>query len=155
LVIQLRSGITIATHAIGKIKSYQLINSPIQLLTLPIGYLFFVYGFSPHSIVVVALLTESAVLLISIRFFYNMTNYSSILFYKNVVFRCLSVLVLTYSFVKFISECGDSYFFKLSIIVISSLIFCFLVFFIGLDESEKGTVKKLFFYLKIKLEKKI
>jgi O-antigen/teichoic acid export membrane protein len=155
LVIQLRSGITIATHAIGKIKSYQLINSPVQLFTLPIGYLFFMYGFPPYSIILVALLTESIVLLISIRFFYNMTNYSSILFYKNVVFRCLSVLVITYSFLKFVSIYGNSYFFKLSTILISSLIFCFLVFFIGLDRNEKESVKEMFYYLKQKFIKKI
>lgn len=155
LVIQLRSGITIATHAIGKIKSYQLINSPIQLFTLPIGYLLFTYGFPPYSIVLVALLTEGTVLLISIYFFSNMTSYSSTLFYKNVILRCISVLAITYGFIKFASPFGSSYFFKLSIIIISSLFFCVLVFLIGLDKNEKISVKEMLYYLKQKFKTKI
>lgn len=136
LILQLRTGITTATHAIGDIKKYQLLNAPIQLLSLPIGYLLFHYNYPPYSIILVSIITESIVLFISINFFARLTKYSTLDFYKNVLFPCTLILIVTYLTFDIFSGISCSYFFKSILFLFTAVVYLGLVFFIGLNKHE-------------------
>jgi Na+-driven multidrug efflux pump len=152
IVQQYRSGITIATHAIGKIKEYQLLNSPIQLLSLPIGYLVLKLGYPAYSILLVVLIIEVITLIVNIFFFKKLTGYSRAKFLLDVVFKSLVCLILAFFITHYIK-----YFFlneinvliRFIIVSISSFsIFLMTVYFLSLNKVEKNIIKN--FALKIK-----
>lgn len=153
LILQLRTGITTAVHAIGNIKKYQLLNSPVQLLNLPIGYILFNYDYPPYSIIVVSIITEGIVLMISINFFAKLTGYSGIRFFKNVLFPCFFILITTYLIVSTLSSVNQSYLHKLILFILSSCVYLGLFFFIGLDKNEKNKINILANSLRFKLTK--
>lgn len=153
LILQLRTGITTATHAIGNIKKYQLLNSPIQLLSLPIGYMLFSYHYPPYSIILVSILTESIVLFLSINFFARLTNYSAINFHTNVLFPCIFILVVTYLTFSVSSKISCSYLFKSILFLLTACFYFGLVFFIGLNKNEKNKAIELINNLRYKLKK--
>lgn len=137
-ILQLRSGITMAVHAIGNIKKYQLINSPIQLLAIPVGYLLFRFGnYPPYSIVVVSILVEAFVLLLSINFFSKLTGYSVFSFYRHVIIPCAFIFGVCYVFSVSLAGLNSSLLYKASMAVSTVLLYCLLVFFFGFDKMER------------------
>jgi O-antigen/teichoic acid export membrane protein len=66
LISSLRSGVPAAIQATGEIKWFQIINSTILLLGLPIAYLLFKYGYQPFSIQIVYIIITVINTLISL-----------------------------------------------------------------------------------------
>lgn len=154
LVLQLRSGVTMAVHAIGNIKKYQLMNSPVQLLVLPVGYILFRYGFPPYSIVMVSIFVEMMVLILSINFFNKLTSYPVVHFYKKVIFPCAAVFMISYFFDALLSGLNSSVFYKLFIGACTALVYGGLVYFIGLEKVERSKMIILVNSVKAKMFKR-
>jgi hypothetical protein len=141
IIQQYRTGITMATHAIGNIKEYQLLNAPIQLLSLPIGYLFLKIGYPAYSILVIVIVIEIITLVINVFFFKKLTGYSRWKYSMDVIFKSSICLIFSLSiglFIKiFLMEDSNNLlrFFILSLITVVS--FLTTIYFISFKENEK------------------
>lgn len=152
LVLQFRSGITNAVHAIGAVKKYQLLNAPIQLLTLPISYILLYYGYDAYITIVVSILLEIVVLCLSIVFFCRLTGYKSIDFCKYVLIPCGVIVFVDYFAYTFLLAIGSGVAYRIFIFVDSSILYVLLCYFVGLRINEKVKlqegIRKVFTILK-------
>lgn len=152
VIQQYRTGVTMATHAIGKIKEYQLLNSPVQLLSLPIGYILLKIGYPAYSILVVVIIIEICTLLINVFFFKKLTGYSRWKYSVNVIFKSLICLffsfALSFTIRKYLFEDFNDLLRLLLMAVLSLVSFLTTIYFISLNKSEKlillKFIKKLF-----------
>lgn len=85
------STLTIAQIATGKIKNYQLVVSPIGLMTIPISYLFFRKGAIPELLVVVSIIVSQVSLIASLIMIHKMIGIGIFDFFREVYLNILKV----------------------------------------------------------------
>ena len=157
IIQQLRSGVTIATHAIGKIKEYQFFNAPVQLLSLPFGYLFLFLGYPAYSIILAVISIETIVVFLNILFFKKLTNFSPLLYIREVVVNCLFSLGVSYlvlfSLKKYLFVSLDPEFRVLCMVILSMLVYPSIIYFFSLKDNERKKIKNLLIQLKSKLKR--
>lgn len=145
MIQQLRSGVTIATHAIGRIKEYQLFNAPFQLLSLPLGYCFLYFNYPAYSIVLAVILIESIIVGLNIIFFKRLTNYSPMLYLKKVVGNCLFSLGISYLFLLAVKNyLLEDFPIEFRVVFVVFLALCFYplsIYLLSLDSRERSWVK--------------
>lgn len=95
---QLTVGIIIAAHAVNDIKKFQLITSPIQLLSLPIGYVFFQLNYPPYTILIVMVIIEIISIFIRIYYFKISIKYSFKRYFNEVVFKSIYPFIIVFAF---------------------------------------------------------
>lgn len=156
LFIQLRVGIISSVHAIGHIKSYQLISAPLELLILPIGYVFLYFGYPAYSILVVSLVIEILTLLANMIFFRRMTGYPIIKYIKDSFLCTLVPLIITAILIAFISRyiVNPEYIRVALIFFVSIIIYPCLIYLITLNSDEKNKVKKILISVYDKIAKR-
>jgi Na+-driven multidrug efflux pump len=154
--IQLRVGIISSVHAIGHIKSYQLISTPLELLTLPVGYIYLYWGYPAYSILIVSLIIEILTLLVNMIFFKRMTGYPIIKYIQNTFLYTSTpliissiLIVLVYNFVT-----SFEYLRVISILLVSILIYPCLIYIMTLNSVEKDGIKRIVFSIYNKIAKK-
>lgn len=137
----LSSPLITAMLATGKIRNYQIIVGGLQMMNLPISYLFLYLGFFPESVVVVAIAVGLCCLASRLYMLRNMIGLKSLQFITNVCLRVLSVFVISAIVPIYIvtqMEYGLLRFFITSV----ACIFCSIVaiMFVGCDKSERDMV---------------
>lgn len=152
LIQQLSVGIMTATQAIGKIRLYQTVAGSIQLLTLPIGYVFFYYGYQASSILIVAIVLEIIASIFRIVYYEYLTSYSSIKFLKENILLPLAPCLLTYSLFTYLSSIISSEIFSVIVVFLGSIIFyAALIFSVGINKQERNYVVNMIIGVKKKL----
>lgn len=157
IIQQLRSGVTIATHAIGKIKEYQFFNAPVQLLSLPLGYSLLYLGYPAYSIILAVISIETIIVFLNILFFKKLTNFSPLLYIKEVLVNCLFSLGVSYLFLFSLKK----YLFVslypglrvLCMVTLSMLVYPCIIYFFSLKDDERKKIKSLLIQLKSKFKK--
>jgi O-antigen/teichoic acid export membrane protein len=157
LVQQFRTGVTIATHAIGKIKEYQLFNAPLQLLALPLGFLFLKFDYPAYSVIIAIIIIETLVVFLNIIFFKKLTDFSPITYLKTVVIKSLISLSITYLLIYginyYVLSGLDDLKRVLIIFPLSIIVYPILIYFISLDYFEKLKLKEMFLLLKKRINR--
>ncbi len=133
--------LTTAQIAYGKIRNYQLVVSPIGLLNIPISYLLYSMGFSPETILVVAIVLSQAALIASLVMLRGMIGISISQYLKNVylnVFIVALVSLIIPLYLSFYLDESFLHFFQLTIVSV----FCTLlaVLYMGLKDKERKMV---------------
>ncbi len=150
---QINMGLMTAVQAIGKIKVYQMIAGGIQLLTLPIGYIFLKFGYPPYSIIVCSFVLECISTVFRIFYFKYLTGYSKRKYFKNVILRCLGTLLPSLILLVFLhkkmNEGGITF---LITCCLSSIIYSISILFIGLEKREKELIREIIYKFKTKLK---
>lgn len=134
---QLTIGLGTANQAIGRIRNYSLIINTTKLLTLPIAWMLFHYGFSIRAVMTGYLLIEALCMLMRIPFLQVTAGLSAAGFFRHVFWRvalpfcamaagCYSVSGLPPSFWRFMLSCVACVTFSLPVI-----------WFFGLDQNER------------------
>lgn len=145
LIQQFRSGITIATHAIGKIKEYQFFNAPVQLMSLPLGYFLLYIGLPSYYIVIAVIFVESITVFLNILFFKKLTQFSPLKYIKDVLLNCslsfLLSLVLVYVIQALLNEVVEDYFRVILIFPISMMLYAIIIYFFNFNIEEKSKIK--------------
>lgn len=158
LIQQLRSGITIATHAIGKIKEYQFFNAPVQLLSLPFGYFLLYLGYPAYSIILAVIFIETIIVFLNIIFFKKMTDYNIFLYIKSVLISCilsLSVSLLLLFFIKnYVFSDFQTGLRVIFVVILSLIIYPATIYFLSLSTKEKSKLKKVITIIKSKFKPK-
>ena len=154
---QFRSGITVASHAIGKIKEYQLFNAPVQLLSLPLGYMFLFLGYSAYFILIAVLIIESIAVFLNILFFKKLTRFSPWQYVKDVIIiNSISFLIsfaLIYLFNFSLKTLLPEYMRILIIFPVSILFYAMVIYFLSLKKEERQKVNEIFQFVKEKFKK--
>lgn len=131
--------------AVGKIKKFQTIISIVNFFPLIVTYVFFIYNYPPYFLYIVFIF-YSIVNGIIVLYFSKITFELPLKnFFKDVLFRCISVfgllLAIAYSTKIFFYE-G---FLRLTIVTIFSTLFFFLFsWYIGLTLNEKLFIRSVF-----------
>lgn len=128
-----------AQNATGKVRNYQLVVGGVQLLNLPLCYVALIMGMSPVSVAVVSIIVS--ILTLAARLYMlpiTLINFSRIIFFKEVIIKCLMVSFIALLFPLLIYGRYTPGFLTFSI---SSLI-CILVsvitiLYLGCSKSER------------------
>ena len=129
-------------QASGKIKWFQIISSLLELLCIPISFLLFHLGFAPYTIIIVYIISSllcciSTFFLMKRLLGFNVGSYMKMV-YKPVgmVIICVAIYVVLYCCLPIYSSV-----IKLFGIFFSIIIVAIIVYFVGMNEKEKGLVK--------------
>ena len=127
-----------AQIATGKIKRYQLVVSPINLLNVPMAYIVYYYGYIPESIVIVSLFVNHVALIASVIILHDMIGISIWQYFKKVYFNvvkvCLLAFVIPLLFSKYMENNFTGFLLVTIISICSSLL---VVLFIGCRRKER------------------
>lgn len=138
---QINMGLMTAVQAIGKIKVYQLVAGGIQLMTLPIGFIFLKMGYSPYVIIIVSFILECLSTIFRVFYFKHLTNYSVIKYFWEVIIKslltCLPSVLTLILLDGFIQNnlwgliiCG----------IISTILYSICIYSFGLDKGERTVI---------------
>jgi O-antigen/teichoic acid export membrane protein len=152
LVESLKSGIPAVVQASGKIKWFQIFNSTLLLLGLPITFLLFKFDYPPHYSITVYIIISVINILINIILLKKIINFDVKFLIKTSYFRAC-VVILSVLPLFFIVSIFDEGLMRFIITVILSIAYYLIVvYFIGLENKERIMVnngKKFAKYIKI------
>lgn len=141
---QINMGLMTAVQAIGKIKIYQFVAGGIQLLTLPIGFIFLKLGYEPYTILLVSFVLECLSTVFRMFYFKYLTSYSVFKYFQQVILRsfltclpCIIILILIENFIP------NNFFGLLICGSISAIIYGICIYVYGLDREEKFVLNTL------------
>lgn len=137
-----------SVQATGKIKTYQAVVGSLQLLILPISYIFLKIGYSPEVTLYINILISLIALLFRMFFLKRLINFPVFEFLKEVIFKSTIIVVVSICLPLFIRINLDMTIIRLLIIVFLSFIWSgMIIYIIGLNKHEKKFILQL---LKIK-----
>lgn len=125
--------------AVGNIKKFQIYSSVLTLFPLPISYFLFANSYPPYFIYIIFIGYALLYGLLTLYFANRTCGLSIITYYKEVIVKCILLfsLVLGISYVPvFFFEEGVKR--LLSVLILSTVSFSFLVFFIGFSAEERS-----------------
>ncbi len=144
-----------AAHATGNVALYQSTVGTMNILNLPVSYVFLVLGYSPMTVFWISLVIT--ILCVFVRLFivkHLINSFPVVLYIKKVLAICVLVgllsflfplLVYTYmpiGFCRFVLNC-----------VVCSLSVITIIYFLGLDKNEQTFVNNYTNRLKLKFFK--
>jgi O-antigen/teichoic acid export membrane protein len=151
---QINMGLMTAVQAIGRIKIYQIVAGGIQLLTLPIGFIFLKLGYPPYSIILVSFILETISTIFRVFYFKYLTGYSVYEYFKNVLlnsFLSIIPVILVVYYVQ--NQFSNNWLNLILVFVCSMLTYLISIYFIGLGMNDKYMLKQLFKTIKNKILK--
>ncbi len=149
---QINMGLMTAVQAIGNIKTYQIIAGSIQLLTLPVGFVFLKLGYQPYSIVLVSFFLECISTIFRIFYFQMLTGFSVLLYTRQVLIRCVGAMIPSIIVLYILSFYVAS---NVTGLVITSIVsittYASSILLVGIEEDERSVVKNILKKIKMKL----
>lgn len=138
-----------AIGATGKIQRYQLWVSLIILIDIPLVYFAFRFGFNPVWAFIINLLISIFAYLYRLIYIRRFVEYSLFTYFKSVLWPCLVVSIISCPLPIILSITSSSTLFVLLSICATILITASIIYWVGLNKSEKdfiinNTVKRLF-----------
>lgn len=149
VIEQCYSPLCTALGAIGKIKQINLYNSILGYSSIIALIIAYKIGFSPSSIIILAIFFRMLFLSIVVFYCHKIGGMSIGSYLNEVVFKCLSVLLLT-SLVLFLIQyfiSGQSLVRLIISICVSFFTSLVLFYTIGLNLNERDLVRKTLFAL--------
>jgi O-antigen/teichoic acid export membrane protein len=148
LLYQLTIGIHSGIQSIGEIKKYQIIVGTLELLALPLSYLFFRFGYPVIFGMIFYTLSEILANLVRIFTINRLTDFDLLNYLNEVIFRQITP-VLTSIFICFVVVYFFEFKFRFILTIISSIIgFAVSVYYFSFSKKEKMFVndiaKKMF-----------
>lgn len=149
MITSLSNPLVTAQNATGKVRNYQIVVGGIQLLNLPLCFIVLYNGFSPISIMVVAIVVELVSLaarLFMIPFYIK--AFSAITYIREVLFKVVIVTLIAAIVPTSLHLCINKGILSFTIVTLSCFVFTILsVVLVGCTNSERdllrNQVKKL------------
>jgi len=144
-----------AMLATGQIKKYQIIVGGLQLLNLPLSYMFLHMGYSPETVIMVAIFLSQCCLAARLYLLRGMIGLSSILFLKKVYLNIIAVTSISASAPLCLANYMEETFlsFVLSSVV-SMTCTAITILYIGCNRKERVFVIEKLYNLKKKIGQK-
>lgn len=144
LINTLNTPCTQVVHAVGKLRNYQIVSSIINFILLPVCWILLKIGLDATTVyiamIIISIIHQSACVIIT----NNVFNFGIRLYIKQVVFPCISslLLLITIPFIIFILL-PESLYRLLLILFFDLLMACIVGYFIMLGKEEKELVKQI------------
>ncbi|MDR3651541.1 MAG: MATE family efflux transporter [Paludibacter sp.] len=147
-------GNTIA--AVGKIRSYQISNSILNLFPLVITYVLFKFNFPPYALYIVFIGYAICGGIITLYFTKNVCDLSINLYLRKVIFPSLttSMLIVIFSLIPYFLL-GDGFTKLLLVGVTSTITFFIFVWFLGFTNEEQSMARQIMKIPIVKLKNRI
>ena len=128
-----------AMQGVGKLKKYQLITKSVELLNLPISYVFLKYGAGPLAPMFISISIFVVVLFIKVQIFSKAISSKSSIYYKNVLLKIILVTLFSVG-IPFLITCvlPETFLRVILNFTITWLWLIIVIFIVGLDREEKG-----------------
>ena len=143
-----------AMLATGNIKRYQIIVGGLQLMNLPISYMFLKMGFPPQCVLIIAIVISQLCLIARLYLLRNMIGISFIRFmrkvYLNVTVVTMSSIIIPIIVSQRLSESFSSFVVLTIIVVICTIL---SILFIGCNVKERYLIKEQVHKLKQRISK--
>ena len=144
LVDQITQGLFFANQAVGNIKWFSIIVSSIRMMSLPISWIFFYFGYPAYYAIVIFLVVETLASISRVVVLSIISEFKISLFIKSVFLRVVPLLcssfIVCYVLYKFFTGLWGMIF----IVCFNLFVFVTAMFFLGLTKEEKRTVSQLF-----------
>lgn len=138
---QLTIGMTVALEAYGKVRLIHTIAGMTFLLVLPISYILLRNGFAPQSVMWCLVVNEGLVSVLRVLIAKLQIGISIQRFLYEVLIKSLYVAIPATAVAFFVWNFLSPGLFSLVIMIIMTIItFCFLVFTVGINKSERTRV---------------
>ena len=148
LITVLNPPISFVVHATGKMKTYQLAGALIDLLILPVAYLFLSLGYTPESVFVIAIVFAVIQQIVSIFIVQKLVPFSVVSYTFQVIVPLLVVTAISFIITFVISRQMEYGLVRLIVVVLlSSVITMTTGFFFSFNKNEReimiGFCKKI------------
>lgn len=131
-------------QATGNIKKYQIIISCVMAMNIIFSYIFLKIGFPPVVVLEIKCCLDICYLVIRLFFIHKKIKFSIKEYIKNVGFPLLSIVLITCISVLIVHYYTYEGWIRIAIsVIVFTIAFIPAVYFIGLNNSEKTTVKKM------------
>lgn len=140
LVSCLGSGIPSVVQATGKIKYFQIIGSAISLLSLPIAYLLFKFGYPSYSILVVYIVSSLINVIVSQILLRYLINFDVKTFMKIAYLKIVYVVVFVSPLFLIRNLYPDNTVRFIFLLIISVVWFFIAVYLVGINKKEKELI---------------
>lgn len=133
-----------AIGAIGKIKEYNFITSIVLYLSIIMLYLCYKAGLPPYMLVVLGTIVATIQTVYKVFYCYRFCDMPLKLYINDVVFRCCTVVILTFIVALFVRSLMNASFIRLVILCMASFSTSAILFYlIGLSMQERKQVKTM------------
>lgn len=151
LLLSLSNPITTLVQAAGRVKLYHTFVDGFSLISLPIIYVLFRFGFSAKTGFYVTITVFALAHLIRLFVAQNVIeNFSFISYINRIVWPIILTIILSLFPVLFIKKCflGNGYIFIISILFLSVFLSSFVSFFIVFNKIERN---QLIRFIRVKI----
>lgn len=131
-----------AMLATGKIRNYQIIVGGLQMMNLPISYIFLRIGFFPEIAIIIAIIISQSCLIARLLMLRKMINISLKKYMKKVYCNIIIVMIIS-SIIPFMLTINNDETFLTFILQSLITIACTIItiYYIGCSKSEKLFIK--------------
>lgn len=131
-----------AMLATGKIRNYQIIVGGLQMMNLPISYIFLRIGFFPEIVIIIAIIISQSCLIARLLMLRKMINISLKKYMKKVYCNIITVMIIS-SIIPFMLTINNDETFLTFILQSFITIACTIItiYYIGCSKSEKLFIK--------------
>ncbi len=149
IIDQLTYGQMVAVNAVGKIAGYQMMLGGFIILTLPIAWIFLVYGYGPTSVCLAFIITAVMLTIGRVIWAKYLTGLSPEKWVRQVFKPCMIVIIIGiaagYSIKRFSGE--ESIIRLAEVIAVTFVSWVFLGWFLVADDDEKLYLKHKFLFI--------
>lgn len=134
-------GIMELINGSGKIKWFDSATSILYVWCLPLGYLFYLYGFPPHTMLLVFIVADICLRIVHLYLLKKILHFNSLKYMKDAYIRPLSIAIIMGSVLYMYSFLNI----EVPTLRIIAIICCLLttgslIFFIGLTTGERKKI---------------
>lgn len=141
LIDCLSAAIPAAVHATGKIKYFQILSSTISLLSLPVAWILFKYGYSPYSILVVSILTALVNVIVCQVLLKRLIHFDVKGLFKASYLKILYVVTLV-SPLFWVKNFYDENVFRFMFLSLTAVVWlAAAIYLVGIEKKERLAVK--------------
>lgn len=133
-----------AVQATGKIRLYQTVVGSLQLLILPISYIYLKLGYSPEVTLYVNIVISIIALLFRILFLRKLLDFPALRFLNEVALKNLVVALLAISLPLFIKYKMEPSYLRLFSVAAASILWSgAIIYIVGLNKLEKEFISRV------------
>lgn len=144
-----------AMLATGKIRNYQIIVGGLQMMNLPISYLFLRLGFFPESVIIVAICISQCCLVARLILLRGMMGISIRNYLQKVYLNIITVSIAAFILPFISTQYMEKSFFSFIVISLIAVICTIIsIYFIGCNHQERLFILQKLSTIKAKINKK-
>ncbi len=151
IMIESLSGTLITAQlATGRIRNYQIVVGGLQMMNLPISYVFLYYTGLPETVIYILVVVSLCCLFARLYMLHSLIHLEVLSFFRDVLINILAVAIAACIIPFFIKQFLSVSFLNFCILAATSFLFTSLsIFFVGCNKKERKVFyRKLMLVLK-------